>query len=430
MDGQRCHPRAPGRGAERVLLDGTETSQQPQRERHRGRGRPLEPPEERRVAGRPEKDVEEGRGEVGPEELGLFEGAQALLLVPGEEAKREARAEAAGAAGALLGARARNAAEDQPVEAGARVEAEGAREARVDDRGDALDRERRFGDVRREDDAAVAGRRGCERGVLGGAGKVAVEDADVEGLVHRLHGLARPADLEGAREEDEDVSSRALRQGGPHGRRDAGLEGPRVGLVRVPDLDGEGAPGDAHDRRRAARVREERGDGIRIERGGGDEKQEVLAEGRADLAEHREGEVRVAAPLVELVEHHARDAREGGVLEEAASQDPLGHDEDARPGRADGFVADLVPGALSDRLPQLRGDPARRGAGGDPSRLQHPERAGSEESRRKERRRHPRRLAGARRGDEDERPAIRESDSTISGRNGSMGSAGGTGRRG
>ena len=231
--------------------------------------------------------------------------------MPGEEAHREARAEAAGAAGTLLGARARDAAEDQPVEAGARVEAEGACEARVDDGGDALDRERRLGDVRREEDAAAARRRGGERGVLGGAGKVAVEDADVEGLarrLHRLHGLPRPTNLEGARKEDEDVSSRAVRQGGPHGRRDAGIEGPRVDLVRMTDLHGEGAPGDADDRRRSALVREERGDGTRIEGGGGDEHQEVLAERCADLAEHREREVRVAAPLVELVEHHACNA--------------------------------------------------------------------------------------------------------------------------
>ena len=218
-------------------------------------------------------------------------------------------------------------------------------------------------------------------------------------------------------------------EGGPHGRRDAGLERPRVGVrPTCRTSTGKGRPGTLTTGRRTARVREERGDGARVERGGGDEKQEVLAEGRADLAEHREGEVRVAAPLVELVEHHARDAGERGVLEEAAGQDPLGHDEDARPGRAGALVADLVAGALArpvrpaprrsgaprrarrpfaaagPRACRTRGGPAARSAGGTLVVLPAP--------------------GGATRTSD---PALAQGGASTSGRNGSIGSVIGTG---
>ena len=115
------------------------------------------------------------------------------------------------------------------------------------------------------------------------------------------------------------VARRALDRGGPHSRSDAGLERPGVAVRRVPDLDREGAAGDTQDRRRAALVGEERGHRAGVERGGRDEDEQVLAERRADLAEHREGEVGVAASLVELVEHHAGDAGERRVLREAGA---------------------------------------------------------------------------------------------------------------
>ena len=256
------------------------------------------------------EDVEEGGGEVGPEELRLLERSEATEVVLGEETDREAGAEAAGAAGPLLCARARDAAEDEPVEPGAGVEAEGPPEARVDDRRDPLDGEGGLGDVRRENDAAASVLRRRERRVLGGARKVAVEDADVEVGPEGLDHLSRPADLGRAREKDEDVSGRALAKGRRDGRGDAYLQRSRVAVGGVPDLDRERAARDRDDGRRAVRVGEEPGDGPRVESGGSDDQEEVGAKRGADLSEHRETEVRVPAPLVELVEHHPGDPGE------------------------------------------------------------------------------------------------------------------------
>ena len=197
-----------------------------------------------------------------------------------------------------------------------------------------------------------------------------------------------------------------LRHGNSRGY--ASLEGARVRVPLVTDLDRKGAAGNGDDGRGPPGVPEERGDGAGVESRGGDDEEEVLSERRADLPEHREGEVGVAAPLVKLVQHHAGDAGKRGILQETTGQDPFGHDEDPGPGRSGRLVPDLVARTLTRRLAQLRGDPPRGGPGGDPARLQDPEGAAAEEAGVQERARDSRRLARAGRRDEDDRSALPE----------------------
>ena len=406
------HPAAERGRLERSLLDGSQPAEEAERPLDGGGGRRLEPVEERGVSGRPEEDVEKRRGEVGPEELRLLERTQAALLVLGEEPEREAGAEAPGASGPLVGARARDSTEEKPVEARTRVEPERSREAGVDDGADPVDRQRGLGDVRREDDAPAPLGRGRERRILRGEGEVAVKDPEVEARVERRDRLASPADLGRSGEEGEDVPRRRFGEGRRDGRSDPDLEGTGIGTGRVPHLDRERTARHGKDRGRALPVGEEPRDGLRVERCGGDEEEEVLAQSRPDLAEHREAEVGVAAPLVELVEHHAGDPGERGVVEEAPREDPLGDDEDAGPLRMRPFVADLVADPPPDLFAQLGGEAPRGGPCRDPAGLEDPEDARIEEARVEKRSRHAGRLAGAGRGEADERatPSKRRGD--------------------
>ena len=77
------------------------------------------------------------------------------------EAEAGAGGDAAGAAGALAGGRARHRRHDQRLHAGARVVAVLLAEAGVDDVHDAVDRQRRLRDVRRQHHLAARARDAC-----------------------------------------------------------------------------------------------------------------------------------------------------------------------------------------------------------------------------------------------------------------------------
>ena len=88
----------------------------------------------------------------------------------------------AGAAGALVGGGAADFFDEQGVDAAARIEPRDARQAAVDDDPDAVDRERSFRHVRRDDGPAflIMG----ERGVLLRRRQFAVERQDDESIAH------------------------------------------------------------------------------------------------------------------------------------------------------------------------------------------------------------------------------------------------------
>ena len=158
----------------------------------------------------------------------------------------------------------------------------------------------------------------------------------------------------------------------------------------------------ADDRRIAQELRHRLG----VERRGHHDDHQVLAHGLPHLAEQRDRQVGVQAALVELVEHDAADAFEERVVEQLPREHALGHDAQACRGGDLALEADVVAdlaAELSSRSP--RRSALRRGPGGDAARLEQHEirMLGRQQLCLHDRRRHARRLARARLGDEHER---------------------------
>ena len=117
-------------------------------------------------------------------------------------------------------------------------------------------------------------------------------------------------------------------------------------------------------------------------------------------------QVGVQAPLVKLVQHHGADALEERIVEDLTVEDSLGLDPEPGPTRDLPLDPDLVADLLAERPTLFEGDPRGGGPRRHPARLEHDhsgvvrgKQAGPDD-----RRRHPRGLARARRGDQDERP--------------------------
>jgi hypothetical protein len=157
-------------------------------------------------------------------------------------------------------------------------------------------------------------------------------------------------------------------EGRTHGTRDMVLEAlPRL-TGQEPHVDGEEPPLAPHDRR-GHRVPQERRDGLGLQGRGTDEEHEVRPHLALRPARHREGEVRVEAPLVELVEDDGAHPLEEGVVEQPPQQDALRGVQDPRRGPRAPVEAHVPADLTADLDPELLGDAARRGAGGDPPRL-------------------------------------------------------------
>src|SRR6185503_20456864 len=105
---------------------------------------------------------------------------EAAVRALAPKAIAEAGRGAARAACALLGRGSRDALRLEPAHAGHGIEEAAALEARVDDDGDAVDRQARLRDVRREHDLAASGPRRCERRVLVTGRELAVERQHVD----------------------------------------------------------------------------------------------------------------------------------------------------------------------------------------------------------------------------------------------------------
>ncbi len=326
-----------------------------------------------------------------------------LALRP--EAEAEARRLATRPPGALLGGAAADAPDLQPVEAGRRVVAQAAGEPAVDDRRHPLDGHRGLGDVRRQHHLPAAER--AQGGVLPLGREVAVErhDGEAAALGERGEGGRGALDLADAGKEDQDVAgvSERLLDGVAHrrGERSGAAAEPVArtgsGALAIADLDGE-EPAAALDDRAARRAAaEEGGERTRLEGGRHGEEPEVRPHLALHLADHGEGEVGGEAPFVELVEEDGADAVEQRVGLQSLEEDPLGDDEQAGRGARPALEAHLIAHLLAQPPAALLGDPPRRRPRRDPPRLEHDDLTGPAHAGVGEGRRHPRRLAGARR---------------------------------
>ena len=111
---------------------------------------------------------------------------------------------------------------------------------------------------------------------------------------------------------------------------------------------------------------------------------------------------------MKLVEDDEADAVERGIALEASRENALGDDFDARV-RADARVAaHPVADRLADALAAKLGDPIRRGARGEPARLEHHDRSRAEPRAVEQGERNERGLACAWRSLKDQRAVVRE----------------------
>ena len=123
-----------------------------------GRGR-IEPVQRPRIAA-PREHVEQRARQIDPVDVGFPVRPKLRGLMP--QAPRDAGPETRRPARALVGGVARDPFRLEAVDRAIRIVARDFVDARVDDRRDAGNRQRRFGDVRREDDPAVRdGRKGA-----------------------------------------------------------------------------------------------------------------------------------------------------------------------------------------------------------------------------------------------------------------------------
>ena len=210
------------------------------------------------------------------------------------------------------------------------------------------------------------------------------QQVDVMTIPKRRGILQRAIDVGRAREKAEDIPR--LRWQHPLQRHRHALargigNGQRVGEAGQAD---EGA------------VIEVRANGRRIHRRGHDDHAQVVT-GTPCLCHQCQAQVRVQAPLVELVEHDRGHIAQQRILVQVVREHALGDDEHARGGGAAAVEPDMPPHVGTERPALFVGDPAGDGTGGDASRLKHEHTAGVGEVRR-----HARRLSGARLGGHDD----------------------------
>ena len=261
----------------------------------------------------------------------------------------------------------------------------------------AFDGQRGLGDRGRQHDLPPPRRRRLDGAILGAGIKRAVErrDIDVGPADPRLQRLGDPADLALPRQENESRARLAIER---LERRAGDLvldPGSRI-ATHIARNHGKGAAL-AFDQRGVA---EQALDPRAVERRRHDEETQVFAQRPLRVERQRQSEVGVERALVELVEQHARDAVECGIVEDLPCEHAFGDDLDAGLRRNQA----LEPHAQADRPANLfaqgRSHARGGGAGGEAARLEHDQAAALRPGLFHQRQRNARGLAGAGRGDQ------------------------------
>ncbi len=258
-------------------------------------------------------------------------GDQSRMQRPGAGTARSARP--------LIGRRPADPLQRPSVHAARRVVSHEPRLAAVDDRPDALDRQRRLGDVRAEDDLpplARPERRGpappepsepCSGSTTAPAASAIGSSRRQARRISAIPGrkTSRCPDSRGSSSHSRTMGASA-----------SGLAGRSAGAVLDRRPDGS-AP-----RRPRPDIRPGTRDRPGVERRGHHHQEQVGPDLIADLAQERQRQVGLQVPLVELVEHDGADRLEEGVGEELAGQDALGDEAEARRVRIATLESDLV----------------------------------------------------------------------------------------
>ncbi len=355
---------APERRQPLVLVERRELLQQPDPVAHLA---PVGRVQEREVGDVAElrrRHLQDHRGEIRAEDLGIGEARALIEVLLGVEPHADALREPAAAALALVGRSLADRLDRQPLDLQPRAVAADPGGAGVDDVADARDGERRLGDVGGEHDAAAGVR--PEHALLLARGEAGVERQHVDvGAQPSLQGLGGVADLALAGQEHEHVAGALA-----HQLLDCVAD--RVGLVAllwildraVADLDGIGAAGHLDDRRAAEVAAEALG----IDRRRRDDQLQV-GPARQDPRDVAEQEVDVEAALVRLVDDDRVVAAQQLVALRLGEQQAVGHQPHERVAAAAVAEADRVPDRLADRHAQLVRDPLGDRARRQPARL-------------------------------------------------------------
>ncbi len=167
-------------GKAATIVDGIEPGEEGAGFGPGGRGRGIEEAQGRGVGNAPGREVEHEARKVGGKDFGSFEGVEGagLALIP--EADADAGFGAAGAAAALVGGGAGDAAGGEGGKARGRLVDRDAAIAAIDDDADTLDCERGFSDGGGERDLAAAGRGGIDSAILLGRRELAIERGKVD----------------------------------------------------------------------------------------------------------------------------------------------------------------------------------------------------------------------------------------------------------
>ena len=123
--------------------------------------------------------------------------------------------------------------------------------------------------------------------------------------------------------------------------------------------------------RTIATIAEECGHGLGVEGGRHHHDEEVGTDLGAHLAQQGQGQVRLQATLVELVEYHGAYGFQEGVGQELARQDTLGDEAEAGGVGQSPLETDLVADLPAQGPAPLVGHAAGGGTCGHPSRLEH-----------------------------------------------------------
>ena len=165
--------------------------------------------------------------------------------------------------------------------------------------------------------------------------------------------------------------ARRARRGPAPSGRSRGAAMSRAACWTATGMHAAGALDDlgVHQRRRAARRRRWRTSPAAAVRG---------AALRCRSRQKRQREVGLQRALVHLVEDHAGHAVQAGIGLQAADQQALGDHLDAGGGGDGAVEPGAVADGVADRLAAQRRHARRRGAGGQPARLQHDDAAAAE----------------------------------------------------
>ena len=300
-------------------------------------------------------------GQIDARDLGWIVGRTLIEVVLGVKAQRASGARSSGASGALVGGGAADLGQRQRRQARpGRVRGD-PRQPGIHHRHHAVDRHRRFGDVRRQDHLAPSRR-------PHGAGLFLERHLAVQGKNGQLGCLGelgqrslRPADLGGAGEKDQQIAVGLLAQELPDRPRNPPLERAVVGGLRHRQvLDGhvEHPPFASHGGRPAGIAGQKRAHRFGLQRGRHGHHGELGAGPFPQPSQPGERQIGGHVPLVKLVEHDGRDAPQLGIGEQAPHEQPLGHEPQPGPGAAGLVEADAVADDLADPLPALGGHPS------------------------------------------------------------------------